>query len=76
MSEDGKKSRLPARFIRAMIENSNVEVKSLYPLIHRMKISLIEGAGVMLLLSLDEDVYWETVFRQAIFLSFGICCTV
>lgn len=25
-------------------------------MIHRMKISLIEGAGVMLLLSLDEDV--------------------
>ena len=55
MSEDGKK-QIAARFIRAMIENSNVEVKSLYPLIHRMKISLIEGAGVMLLLSLDEDV--------------------
>ena len=50
------KKQIAARFIRAMIENSNVEVKSLYPLIHRMKISLIEGAGVMLLLSLDEDV--------------------
>lgn len=30
MSEDGKK-QIAARFIRAMIENSNVEVKSLYP---------------------------------------------
>ena len=55
MSEDGKK-QIAAHFIQAMIENSNVEIKSLYPLIHRMKISLIEGAGIMMLLSLDEDV--------------------
>lgn len=55
MSEDGKK-QLAARFINAVIYNSDVEIKSLYPLIHRMKISLLEGAARLLLISLDKDI--------------------
>lgn len=54
-SEEGK-AQIVSRFMQAIITNSYVETKSLHPIIHRMKISLLNGAGIIMLMSLDEDV--------------------
>lgn len=55
MSENGKR-QLASRFIKAVIHHAELETRSLYPLIHRMKISLIEGAARLLLFNLDIDL--------------------
>ncbi len=58
MSENGKK-QLAARFIKAVIDRAEPETRSLYPLIHRMKISLLEGPARLLLFDLDMDLLLE-----------------
>lgn len=55
MSENGKR-QLAARFLKAVIHHGQLETRSLYPLIHRMKISLLEGAARLLLFDLDLDL--------------------
>lgn len=59
MSENGKK-QLAARFIKAVIDRAEPETRSLYPLIHRMKISLLEGPARLLLFDLDMDLLLES----------------
>lgn len=54
MSEEGK-FQIVSRFIQAVITNSYVEIKYLHPVIHRMKIKLLDGAGVLMLLTLDRN---------------------
>lgn len=54
ISEEGK-AQIVSRFMQAIITNSYVETKSLYPIIYRMKINLLDGAGIIMLMSLDEN---------------------
>lgn len=55
LNEEGK-IQIVSRFIQAIINNSYVETQSLHPMIHRMKINLLDGAGIILLISIDEDI--------------------
>ncbi|CUQ52352.1 MULTISPECIES: response regulator transcription factor [Hungatella] len=58
LSSEGK-IQIIAKFIKAVISESNVEVKSLYPCLCRMKISLLDGPGILLLLSPDDNILLE-----------------
>ncbi len=53
LSQSGKKE-IVNRFIQAIINGSHVEIRSLYPLLHRMKIDLIEGAAILIIACIDE----------------------
>lgn len=50
------------QFLKAVIEDSSVEIKTLYPLIYRLKVQLIETEGIIMVLELDE----ETMIRRGI----------
>ncbi|AJY75431.1 response regulator transcription factor [Paenibacillus beijingensis] len=43
------------QFLKAVISDSGVEIKTLYPLIYRLKVQLIETEGMIMLLDLDEQ---------------------
>ena len=53
LSADARDS-VSNKFLQALIYENNVEIKTLYPLIHRMKISLMEGEGAVMVLSIDD----------------------
>ncbi len=55
LSEDSK-SHVIKNFLKAVISDSHAEIKVLYPLLFRLKVSLIESEGLMMVLSLDEDL--------------------
>ena len=55
LSEDSK-NHVVKNFLKAVIEDSNAEIKVLYPLLFRLKVSLIESEGNLMILSLDEDM--------------------
>ncbi len=59
MSENGRK-QLALRFVKAVIDRTEPEIKSLYPLVHRMKISLLEGAARLLVFDLDMDLLLDS----------------
>lgn len=63
LSEDYKKN-IVKNFLKAIVFNSYVEIKSLYPLIHRLKIDVISSEGVIMLLSLDKDVVLKKSIPQ------------
>lgn len=44
------------QFLKAVVSESSVEVKTLYPLIYRLKVQLIETEGIIMVLDLDEEV--------------------
>lgn len=54
LSEDSK-NHVVKNFLKAVIEDSYAEIKVLYPLLFRLKVSLIESEGNLMILSLDED---------------------
>lgn len=56
LSIDSKGS-VVKKFLQALINESAVEIKTLYPLIFRMKVSLMEGEGMILILALDEGKF-------------------
>lgn len=49
------KAHIAKKFLQSLINESAVEIKNLHPLIYRMKISLMEGEGTILVLALDEE---------------------
>ncbi|CAH1216791.1 Regulator of RpoS [Paenibacillus allorhizoplanae] len=55
LSEDSK-NHVVKNFLKAVIVDSNAEIKVLYPLLFRLKVSLIETEGNLMILSLDEDM--------------------
>lgn len=48
-------SHICRSYLRAIIENSNTEIRALHPMIYKLKIDLIQGEGVILVLKLDVD---------------------
>ncbi|WP_256761990.1 response regulator [Cohnella sp. WQ 127256] len=48
------KEQVAKNFLRALVSENNIEIKELYPILFRLKISLIEGEGVIMLVDLDD----------------------
>lgn len=43
------------QFLKAVVNDNGVEIKTLYPLIFRLKVQLINTEGIIMLLDLDEE---------------------
>jgi two-component system, response regulator YesN len=54
ISKDSQ-TQVVKQFLKAVISESVVEIKTLYPLIFRLKVQLIETEGLIMLLDLDEE---------------------
>ncbi|WP_372661731.1 response regulator [Cohnella sp.] len=48
------KEQVARNFLRALVSDNNIEIKALYPILFRLKVSLIEGEGAIMLVDLDE----------------------
>lgn len=55
LSKDSK-DRVIKKFLQTLVYEVEAEIKTLYPLVYRMKVNLMEGEGMILLLSLDEEM--------------------
>lgn len=53
---DESVKQVARNFLKAVLSDSNVEIKALYPLVHKLKIDLMESAGIILAFELDEDI--------------------
>lgn len=53
------KDQIVKNILKAIISNSNVEIKALYPLMHKLKINIIDSEGIIMLLSLDKEKVLE-----------------
>lgn len=49
------KAHIAKKFLQALVNESTVEIKTLYPLVYRMKISFMEGEGAVLILAPNEE---------------------
>lgn len=54
LSNTGRR-QLACHFILSLIENNNTQIQSLYPVLYQMKISLLEGTGLLMVLRINED---------------------
>lgn len=50
-------------FLQSLIMDARVEINSLYPLLHRLKINLFDGVANVIVLSLNEEVSLEKSIR-------------
>jgi len=50
------KEYIVKKFLQSLVNESVVEIKTLYPLIYRMKVNLLEGEGIVMILKLDEEM--------------------
>jgi len=51
---DEAKQLAARRFLQALLAASQAEINTLFPLVHRLKIPLFAGEGLLLLLTIDE----------------------
>ncbi|NOU90679.1 response regulator [Paenibacillus sp. LMG 31460] len=54
ISKDSQ-SQVVKQFLKALVSDSSVEIKALYPLVFRLKVQLIETEGMIMVLDLHED---------------------
>lgn len=54
LSEDSKK-QISRNFLKAVVSESNMDIRIMYPILFNMKVSLIESEGTILLLKINED---------------------
>ena len=54
LSEDSKK-QISKNFLKAVVSESNMDISIMYPILFKMKVSLIESEGTILLLKINED---------------------
>ena len=54
LSEDSKK-QISRNFLKAVVSESNMDIRIMYPILFKMKVSLIESEGTILLLKINED---------------------
>lgn len=45
-----------ARFLKAVVTGSHMEIQSLYPILHNLKINLFDTEGIILVLQITEDI--------------------
>lgn len=53
------KAQVARNVLRAIITENHMEIKVLYPMLHRLKITLMEAEGAMLAVALDESQLLE-----------------
>lgn len=53
------REQVARNFLHAIITDNHMEIQVLYPLLHRLKINLIEAEGAVLLVDLDEGQLLE-----------------
>lgn len=58
LSEQSR-AQIARNLLHALITDNNMEIKLLYPLLHRLKINLIEAEGAVMLVDLDEGQLLE-----------------
>lgn len=58
LSNESRK-QIVRNFLKAVVTNSYIEIKSLYPILFKMKENLIESESVIMLLSVDEEVFLQ-----------------
>jgi len=58
LSEQSR-GQIARNLLHALITDNNMEIKLLYPLLHRLKINLIEAEGAVMLVDLDEGQLLE-----------------
>jgi len=51
---EGYKKNIIKNLLRAVISNSNVEIKFLYPLVHNLKMNILDDEGIIMILSIDK----------------------
>ncbi|MBH5320404.1 response regulator [Paenibacillus sp. GSMTC-2017] len=54
LSEESR-GQVARNALRAIVLDNNIEIKVLYPILHRLKISLIEAEGAIMIVDLDVD---------------------
>jgi two-component system response regulator YesN len=54
LSEDSKK-QISRNFLKAVVSESNMDIRIMYPILFKMKVSLIESEGTILLIKINED---------------------
>jgi two-component system response regulator YesN len=54
ISKDSQ-SQVVKQFLKALVSDSSVEIKALYPLVFRLKVQLIETEGMIMVLDLHEE---------------------
>ena len=58
ISKDLKKQVIE-KFLKAIISDSYIEIKSLYPILFKMKENFIDSEGIIMILRADEDIILE-----------------
>lgn len=53
------REQVARNFLRAVVADNNMEIKVLYPMLHRLKISLLDAEGAILMVELDESQLLE-----------------
>ncbi|MCJ7690535.1 MAG: response regulator, partial [Clostridiaceae bacterium] len=64
LSKDSKK-QISRNFLKAVVSESNMDIRIMYPILFKMKVSLIESEGTILLLKINED----SLFKKSISLN-------
>lgn len=54
-ASEASREQVAKQFLQAVVSDSSVEIKALYPLVFRLKIGLLEELGAVMLLVLDEE---------------------
>lgn len=54
LSQDSKK-QISRNFLKAVVSESNMDIRIMYPILFKMKVSLIESEGTILLIKINED---------------------
>lgn len=54
LSEESKEQVIK-NFLKAVISEAYVEIKTIYPILFKLKVSLVEGEGVIMVLRINED---------------------
>lgn len=53
------KEAIVAKFLKAVITGSHMEIQSLYPILYDLNINLIDAEGIILMLQITEDILIE-----------------
>lgn len=69
LSEQSRE-QIARNFLRAVISDNNIEIKVLYPILHRLKISLLEAEGTIMIVDIDESGLLEQDISPSDFILF------
>lgn len=58
LSEESR-AQVARNFLHAVVSDNHIEIKMLYPILYRLKISLLEAEGAIMIVDLDESQLLE-----------------